>query len=111
MDRITEYRHIVKELLKRYASQRPEEKNVETQLIFDPVNDHYQLLNVGWEDEHRVYYCVLHLDLKGDKVWIQQNNTEHRVAEELIEMGIPKNRIVLGFQSPYKRQFTEFAVA
>jgi hypothetical protein len=110
MDRVTEYRQHVQELINRYAAQRPKDKGVETQIVVDMEHDHYQLLNVGWEDEHRIYGCVLHIDIKGNKVWIQQNNTEHRVADELVELGIPKNQIVIGFHSPYKRQFTEFAV-
>lgn len=110
MDRVTEYRQHVQELINRYAAQRPKDESVETQVVVDTEHDHYQLLNVGWEDEHRIYGCVLHIDIKENKVWIQQNNTEHRVADELVELGIPKHQIVIGFHSPYKRQFTEFAV-
>jgi hypothetical protein len=33
-----------------------------------------------------------------------------QVDTELVALGIPKEQIVLGFHSPYKRQFTEFAV-
>jgi hypothetical protein len=54
---------------------------------------------------------VLHLDIKNDKIWIQHNGTELDIAQELVKLGIPKEWIVLGFQSAYKRQFTEFAVA
>lgn len=100
----------VQELLKQYLQERPADPNVETQLIADAVQDHYQLVNVGWEDDHRIYGCVLHIDIKGDKIWIQQNMTEHPVAEELAAAGIPKEHIVLGFHSPYKRRLTEFAV-
>ena len=47
---------------------------------------------------------------KGEKVWIQHNMTESYVAEELVDMGVPPEHIVLGFHSPFSRQFTEFAV-
>ena len=36
--------------------------------------------------------------------------TEIGVANELVEQGVPKKDIVLGFHIPYRRQFTEFAV-
>jgi hypothetical protein len=32
------------------------------------------------------------------------------IANELVERGVPKKGIVLAFHSPFKRQFTEFAV-
>jgi hypothetical protein len=36
--------------------------------------------------------------------------TDQKVAEDLVALGIPKDRIVLGFQPPYARKHTEFAV-
>jgi hypothetical protein len=53
---------------------------------------------------------VIHIDIKDDKIWLQQNLTNQLVAEDLVALGIPKDRIVLGFQPPYMRKFTEFAV-
>ena len=44
------------------------------------------------------------------KIWIQYDGTEVGVANELIELGIPKKSIVLGFHDPNARKFTEFAV-
>jgi hypothetical protein len=29
--------------------------------------------------------------------------------DQLVELGVPKTDIVLGFRSPYVRQFTDFA--
>ena len=37
--------------------------------------------------------------------------TDVDFAEELVEMGVSKTDIVLGFHSPFKRQFTEYAVS
>ncbi|NEP33849.1 element excision factor XisI family protein, partial [Moorena sp. SIO3B2] len=37
--------------------------------------------------------------------------TEDGIAGELLEAGIPKERIVLGFKSPGVRKHTGFAVA
>ena len=79
-------------------------------MVADTTHDHYQLVNVGWVNKRRVYGCILHIDIKGDKVWIQHNGTELFVAEDLVALGIPKDRIVLGFHAPFKRQFTEFSV-
>jgi hypothetical protein len=47
---------------------------------------------------------------KDGKIWIQHDGTEIGIANQLVELGIPKSDIVLAFHSPFKRQFTEFAV-
>lgn len=107
---IEEYRERVQQLLAQYRGSDASDEEVEAQLVADTKHDHYQLVNVGWEDGHRVYGCMIHIDIKGDKVWVQQNLTEQEVAEDLVELGIPKECIVLGFQPPYMRKFTEFAV-
>jgi len=52
----------------------------------------------------------MHLDIKKDKIWIQQNTTEVDLAEELIETGVPKQDIVIGFHTPKMRQLTGFGV-
>lgn len=47
----------------------------------------------------------------GDKVWIKYDDTEEGVATDLVNAGIPKKNIVLGFRHPKIRQHTGFAVA
>ena len=111
MAKIEEYRQQIKELLVAYSQYKKSNSEIEAQTIFDAENNHYQLLYVGWESQRRVYGCVLHLDIKNDKIWIQHNGTEANIADELMAKGVPAQDIVLGFHSPYKRQFTDFAVS
>jgi hypothetical protein len=107
---INDYRQRVQALLKQYAQKASSAPGIETQVIFDTTGDHYQLVTLGWQNHRRIYGCILHIDIKDNKIWIQHNGTERLVAEELAESGIPKDRIVLGFHSPFTRQFTDFAV-
>lgn len=111
MTKLEKYREYIKQLLTAYSQYEKSDSGVEVQTIFDTEHDHYQLVYVGWENKRRVYGCVLHLDIKNEKIWIQHNGTEANVADELVALGVPKQDIVLGFHSPYKRQFTEFAVS
>jgi hypothetical protein len=67
------------------------------------------LIHVGWENEERVYGCVVHVDIKNGKIWVQRDLTEEGIANQLVELGVPKTDIVLGFRTPYVRQFTGFA--
>jgi XisI protein len=66
---------------------------------------------IGWDKEERVYGCSIHLDIKNEKIWIQINNTELDIGQDLIEMGIQKEDIVIGFQPPYMRSFSGYAIA
>jgi len=84
---------------------------VELQLIFDTERDHYQLVHAGWHQHRRKYGCLIHMDIKAGKIWIQHDGTERGVANELVELGVPKEHIVLAYQPPYKRPYTAFAVA
>ncbi|MGB6300331.1 MAG: XisI protein [Rivularia sp. (in: cyanobacteria)] len=111
MDKITKYRDCVIKLLTSYASDDVSDNEVEVQLILDTQRNHYQWMNVGWQELNRIYRCVMHFDIKDGKIWLQQNLTDLNPAEELVEMGIPREDIVLGLQAPYKRQYTDYGVA
>lgn len=111
MDKIIQYRKYVQTLLTQYAAGDVSNDEVEVQLIFDTERDHYQWMNVGWEQFNRVYRCIIHLDIKDGKIWLQQNLTDQNPAEELVEMGVPREDIVLGLQPPYKRPYTEYGAA
>jgi XisI protein len=110
MAALTEYQTKIQDLLTELAAYGSKDGEVESQLIFDRERNHYQLVYVGWRNKHRIYGCVVHLDIKDDKIWVQHNGTEFDISIRLSEMGIAKQHIVNGFHSSYMRQFTEFAV-
>jgi hypothetical protein len=110
MDKVTKYRESIKTLLKEYAGYKLSYGDVDVEQIIDEAGDHYQLMHIGWDEQERIYGLVLHLDIKDGKIWIQHNGTERDIALELVEMGVPKSDIVIGFHSPFKRKFTEYAV-
>ncbi len=58
----------------------------------------------------RCYGVVLHIDIIDGKIWIQQDGTEIGSANELVELGVPRQGIVLGFDPPNLRQYTDFAM-
>ncbi len=107
---LIQYSEIVQQLLQEYAALSGDDPTVDTELIFDTVRHSYQLVHVGWHDDRRIYGCILHLDIKDGKIWLQHNGTENDIPAELVEMGVAKTDIVVGFHSPFKRQFTEYAV-
>ena len=113
MERVEQYRACIRQLLTNKATLEQSSSNteIECQLIFDTEHDHYQLLDVGWDELKRVYNCFIHLDIKDSKIWIQRNMTEADLAQELIEMGVPKEDIILGLHPLYKRPYTGYGVA
>jgi len=110
MEPLETYRTYIKELLSEYSRYKPSYGDIEVELIFDTEHDHYQVVNVGWQEQRRIIGCILHIDVKNDKIWIQHNGTEDHIAEEFVKRGVPKDHIVLGFQPPYKRKHTGYAV-
>ena len=111
MDRVSSYREIVKDLISRYAQYKPAYGEIEVETVFDETRDHYEMMYTGWDGYRRIHGQVLHIDLRGGKVWIQHDGTDGGVAEELVAAGIPRDHIVLGFQLPSVRQHTAFAAA
>jgi hypothetical protein len=111
MDSLEAYRQIIERVLKEYASVPYAYGDIRTRVVLDRPNDHYLLVNVGWRDDLRIHGSIVHIDIIDGKVWIQRDGTEHGIANDLVEAGIPKDEIVLGFRSPEIRQHTGFAVA
>ncbi|MBF2015967.1 MAG: XisI protein [Rivularia sp. T60_A2020_040] len=110
MEKLDKYRQIIQDILREHGAIKSSNEDVEPQIVFDTERNHYQLIHVGWSNQRRIYGCVIHLDIKDHKIWIQHDGTEDGVANELVQRGVPKQDIVLAFHSPFKRQFTEFAV-
>jgi XisI protein len=110
MAKLEEYREKVKQILINYSQYKPSYGEVEIEQIFDPERDRYQIVSVGWNNQTRIYGCMMHLDIKDGKIWIQQNTTEVDIASELVEMGVPKHDIIIGFHTPKMRQLMGFGV-
>jgi hypothetical protein len=114
MDTLNFYRNTIKNILTEYAQTRIPVNNPEPgyQLIFDENHDSYLLYRTGWKDElKRIHFCVFHLDIKNNKIWVQDDATDYDIVGMLEEQGISKDNIVLAFHAPYKRPYTGYAVA
>ncbi len=110
MASLENYRKIVKQLLTEYAQIPASDNEVQNETIFDSENDRYMLLSLGWSKGRRIHHCVMHIDIIDGQVWIQANNTDRLIAEELAAAGIPPEAIVLGLQPPEVRRYTAYGV-
>ncbi len=102
---------IIEKLLQDYADFLGQEEQVQIELIFDREKNHYLLVETGWENDYRIYGTLIHIDIIDGKLWIQHDGTEEGIADELVTMGIPKERIVLAYKSLQRRKITDFAVS
>ena len=111
MDTCTTHRTLVERILTDYTTVPYAHGEVELQPVFDREGDHYLVMLVGRDGIHRVHGCLIHIDLRDDKIWIQRDGTEYGIARELVDAGVPKEQIVLAFHAPEKRPYTGYAVA
>lgn len=113
MDKIKKYQELIISFLQEFYEERNlgVHGGLEDQIIIDKERNHFQLLCVGWKGKSYIMGISFHFDIKNEKIWIQQNNTETLVADYFTERGVPKSDIVLGFQPEYARPYTGFATA
>jgi hypothetical protein len=83
------YKEVVQTILKNHVRNHSNSQT-EVQLIFDTERDRYQVINIGWQDLTRVFGCIIYVEIKDGKIWIERDGTEIGVANELVE-----NRSVL----------------
>ncbi|MFB2880883.1 XisI protein [Floridanema aerugineum] len=103
------YYDLVETILQQYGNITVGE-GTEVELIADRKNGHYLVMFVGWRNEVQVYGSLIHIDIKRNQIWIQQDGTQEGIAQQLVAAGVPQSDIVLGYRSPFVRQFTGFAV-
>jgi len=111
MAAVNTYADIVETVLEAFTKIPYAHGELTCEAIFDRQRSRFVLVTLGWDDDERVHHPLVHIDIVGDKLWLQTDNTEHGIAPELVEAGIPKSSIVLAFRPPEVRKHTEYAVA
>jgi hypothetical protein len=107
---VSDYRDIVRRVVAEYGSYKASYGEIGTEVIMDDERGHYEVMHIGWLGPRRIHGAVIHIDIIGDKIWIQHDGTSPGVAQDLLEAGIPAGAIVLGFHPPEARRHTGFAV-
>ena len=110
MDTLSHYRHVITTVLSDLA-ETTAQHTVETIAVFDSAHDNYLLLAAGWDGVRRIHHIVAHMRIQINKIWVEADNTNTELVDQLLASGVPKEAIVLAFYSPEKRALTEFAVA
>jgi hypothetical protein len=113
MDKLAEYRCLIKRLLTQFTEWVNQTPRTDSEMIciFDEPHDYYVVLRAHWGRYRCVEGAQIFVRLRSGKIWIEEDWTEEGIATDLLNAGVPKEDIVLGFQPPEMRPFTEFAVA
>ncbi len=111
-EKINRHQRIIVDYLKeRSAIKHANLPDCENMLVADTENHHYQLLTTGWAPDRFIHSITFHLDIAPDgKIWIRANWTDTDIAQKLVERGVAKSDIVLGFYPDYMREESEYAV-
>lgn len=113
MDKIMTYRKLVQQILTNYADWANGSKSPSAELlcVFDEGHDLYLLLNAQWGQYRCIRGSQIFIRLHDGKIWIEEDWSEEGIATELLNNGVSKEDIVLGFQPPEMRKYSEFAPA
>lgn len=105
------WREALKKILQGYANIPYRYGDVLIYLIVSQDQNHFLLMQEGWEGRERVHGAIVHAEIRDGKIWLHYDGLEDSVAEELVAMGIKKTEIVLAFHSPELRLQTGYAAA
>ena len=113
MDKTVEYREIIKTIMREYERiyNSPPDPDIPTHFVCDDAGGNYMLITVGWKGKTRHHHITSYVRLEDGKFWIEEEWTEEGIATDLLAAGVPNTDIVLGFQPPEMRPYTEFAAA
>jgi hypothetical protein len=111
MAELIQYPQIIKSVLEPHTQIPYSHGDLICKAIYDDSAQSYLLMTLGWDRKTRVHGCLVHVDVINGKVWVQRDETEDSITQELVAAGIPKNQIVLGFHPQDVRPYTGYAIA
>ncbi|MDY7006478.1 MAG: XisI protein [Cyanobacteriota bacterium] len=116
MEKLEKYRNYIKKILTEYHEWASGSVNLnrESCLVFDEIHDQYFWLFMGWEGKKKIRNIQVHIRIKNEKIYIEEDWTEAGIAAELLTSKYGLNsppsygeRIGLRFKSP--SQFQPFS--
>jgi ketopantoate reductase len=111
MDRMTEYKQFVREILTEIYDEMPKEEGVRAELTFDDERGHYYIVEAGWSGKHRILGIVVHCTVLDGKIYVEHDGVSIGIVAMLMERGVPPTNLVLGFHPPNLRHYTQFALS
>lgn len=112
MDKIKKYQDILqKEFEYQQTIKISNAPDIKRHLIINKERTDFLLLNIGFEGKSYSHYPVFHVAINNGQVIIYQDNTDIALVNILIEEGIDKPDIVLGYLTKFSQDLSPYAVA
>ena len=112
MDTVVKHKNLVRRLLVEIADHFRQSNRWEILEAFDEEHGQYLLFTDGWQGEKREYGCFLHVEVKANgRIWLRRDGTDLDFGQQLLDEGVAKSDLVLGFHSPRMREQSDFATA
>jgi len=108
---IDQWRETLEKILQYYADLPYRYGDVIAYVVVSRDRNHFMLMHEGWENDRRVHGCMVHAQIRNDKIWIHYDGIEDGITGELVSAGVPKDHIVLAFHPPHVRSHTGYAIA
>ncbi|MBC8140766.1 MAG: XisI protein [Armatimonadetes bacterium] len=68
-------------------------------------------MDEDWQGYKRLHHVWAHIETKNAKFYVHEDGTEEGIANRLLSVGVPKERIVLALDAPNLRAESGFAPA
>ncbi len=107
---LDQWQSLLEKILSDYAKLPYRYGDVTTYLVVNQDRNHFLLMQEGWEENRRVHGCLVHAEIRNQKIWIHYDGIEGGIANELTDLGVPKDHVVLAFHAPSVRQYTGYAI-
>ena len=98
MDKVTNYRRILRRLVNEYARYKPSHGQIEPIPVCDPKTDNYLLIHVGWDNIRRIHATVFHLRLHNGKILIEEDGLEQGITQDLLDAGVAPKDIIYSLE-------------
>jgi len=99
MDKIANYRRILRRLVNEYSRYQPSHGRIESISVCDPKTDNYLLIHAGWDNVRRIHATIFHLRLRDSKVLIEEDGLEHGITQDLLDAGVAPKDIVYSLEN------------
>ena len=110
MDKINKFKMVITSCLQAEANEPIDsELAVPRILSIDSQSNRFLLLAKGWRKKRYIHYIIYHIEIINDKIWIHEDRSDTGIANVLVDLGIEKSNIVLGYLPAYARAESEFA--
>jgi XisI protein len=97
-------------ILRSYIDALDLGSEIRVYLVTSDDRNHVMLMHEGWQGDRRLYGAIVHGEIRDGKIWVHYDGTEAGITEELLAAGVLPQQIVLGFQPPYARKHTGYAI-